>query len=141
MKSKCEIRTNNLCADEPCAFCKQITKPGTPLAIFKRGTYTPVCDLCAEKYAPNEINALMVMRDRYEHQESEVYYAQERLRDRASINFKKMYVNIVRILPLFSLREYKQIEDELLILKEEVYENVENWSVLTYNTSDDDLPF
>jgi len=58
MTKQCEIRPNNCVANDPRAFCDKRTNPQIPLAIFKRGTYEPVCDECAEKYAPNEFAAL-----------------------------------------------------------------------------------
>jgi len=45
---KTEIRPNNCASNDPCAFCSQRTDPQIPFAIFKYGTYAPVCDDCAE---------------------------------------------------------------------------------------------
>jgi hypothetical protein len=62
---ECEIRLCNCAANGPCVFCGERTDPQVPIAIFKRGTYESVCDVCSSKYAPEAAKVLELFYDSY----------------------------------------------------------------------------
>ena len=57
-KKNFEIKYNNGAVKDPCAVCGWPSNPNIPLAIFATGTRRPICDCCAEKYAPEMHEAL-----------------------------------------------------------------------------------
>ena len=54
------VKYNNVSRHEACALCQSDTKAPNGPALFKEGTWEPVCPKCAKEHAPEL--ALMVKR-------------------------------------------------------------------------------
>ena len=67
-----DIRPNNCATNDPCAFCGSRTDPQIPAAIFKRGTYEPVCDVCAQEIDGGVYRLYCAMEVDYE-----LFYAED----------------------------------------------------------------
>lgn len=105
MSNQCEIRANNTAANDPCAFCGERTDPQIPLAIFKYGTYEPVCDRCASEHNPTSYEAMMNFYDHDRYLEAQIEYAKEEV--------KNIGLLIGRVLPLLKLHRIDQAKTEL----------------------------
>ena len=58
MRDELVIKYNNCAANGTCPLCGGRTDPQIPLAIFMRGDYCDVCDVCAKTHAP-ELSKLL----------------------------------------------------------------------------------